>query len=58
MLALPLLPALNLWLLRRPGKPALIYSSLGVVREAADPQWRRQPAAGADLPGPGPGAPG
>jgi Ca-activated chloride channel family protein len=41
MLALPLLPALYLWLLRRAGKPALRFSSLRVVREAAGPQWRR-----------------
>jgi Ca-activated chloride channel family protein len=41
MLVLPLLPALYLWLLRRAGKPALVYSSLRVVREAAGRQWRR-----------------
>jgi Ca-activated chloride channel family protein len=42
MLALPLLPVLYLWLLRRPGKPALRYSSLQVVREAASGRhWRR-----------------
>ena len=42
MLALPLLPVLYLWLLRRPGKPALRYSSLQVVREAASSRhWRR-----------------
>ena len=41
MLALPLLPVLYLWLLRRPGKPALRVSSLGVVREAASRTWRR-----------------
>jgi len=41
MLVLPLLPALYLWLLRRAGKPALTFSSLGVVREAAGHQWRR-----------------
>ena len=37
MLALPLLPVLYLWLLRRRGKPALRYSSLAVVREASRP---------------------
>ena len=41
MLVLPLLPALYLWLLRRAGRPALTFSSLGVVREAAGHQWRR-----------------
>jgi Ca-activated chloride channel family protein len=41
MLALPLLPALYLWLLRRPGKPALRVSDLGVVRRASSRQWRR-----------------
>jgi len=41
MLVLPLLPALYLWLLRRRGKPALRLSSLGVVRQAAGPSWRR-----------------
>jgi Ca-activated chloride channel homolog len=41
MLLLPLLPALYLWLLRRAGKPALKYSSLRVVREAAGRPWRR-----------------
>ena len=41
MLALPLLPALYLWLLRRRAKPALLYSSLRVVREAAGRSWRR-----------------
>ena len=41
MLALPLLPAVYLWLLRRP-KPAVRYSSLGVVRAAAAGRnWRR-----------------
>ncbi len=40
-LALPLLPVLYLWLLRRRGKPVLRYSSLGVVREASRPQWRQ-----------------
>jgi Ca-activated chloride channel homolog len=42
MLALPLLPAVYAWLLRRRGKPAVRYSSLGVVRAAAaGPNWRR-----------------
>jgi len=42
MLALPLLPVLYVWLLRRRGKPAVRYSSLGVVRAAAAPRhWRR-----------------
>ena len=35
MLALPLLPLLYVWLLRRRGKPPLRYSSLGLVREAS-----------------------
>ena len=41
MLALPLLPVLYLWLLRRRGKPALRYSSLEGVREASSRPWRR-----------------
>jgi len=41
MLALPLLPLLYLWLLRRRGKTALRYSSLQLVREAAGSRWRR-----------------
>ena len=42
MLALPLLPVLYVWLIRRRGKPAGRYSSLGVVRAAAVPRhWRR-----------------
>lgn len=41
MLALPLLPGLYLWLLRRRGKPALQLSSLSVVRQAASRSWRR-----------------
>ena len=41
MLALPLLPPLYVWLLRRRGKPVLRYPSLGVVREAAGRSWRR-----------------
>jgi len=46
LLALPLLPLLYLWLLRRRSRPALRYSSLHVVREAARRSWRRHvPAA-------------
>ncbi|MES2959001.1 MAG: VWA domain-containing protein [Pseudomonadota bacterium] len=41
MLVLPLLPAFYLWLLRRSGKRALVFSSLRVVREAAGRPWRR-----------------
>ncbi|MEO6362621.1 MAG: VWA domain-containing protein [Caldimonas sp.] len=41
MLALPLLPALYLWLLRRRGKPALRYSNLDDVRAASGRHWRR-----------------
>lgn len=41
MLALPLLPALYLWLLRRRGKPALRLSSLSIARRALSGQWRR-----------------
>jgi Ca-activated chloride channel homolog len=41
VLALPLLPALYLWLLRRPGKPALRVSSVSIARRALSPQWRR-----------------
>ena len=45
MLAVPLLPILYLWLLRR-ARPTLRYSSLGVVREATSRNWRRHvPAA-------------
>jgi Ca-activated chloride channel homolog len=41
MLALPLLPALYVWLLRRRSKLAVRYSSLGVVRAAAAGRnWR------------------
>ncbi|MBL8288294.1 MAG: VWA domain-containing protein [Rubrivivax sp.] len=41
-LALPGLPVLYLWLLRRRGKPALRLSSLAVVRAAAPgSRWRR-----------------
>ena len=35
LLALPLLPLLYVWLLRRRGKTALRYSSLDVVRQAS-----------------------
>jgi Ca-activated chloride channel family protein len=46
MLALPLLPALYLWLLRRPGKPALRISSAAIARKVSSRQWRRHvPAA-------------
>jgi Ca-activated chloride channel family protein len=42
LLALPLLPLVYLWLLRRRAKSAVRYSSLGVVRAAAaGPHWRR-----------------
>ena len=41
MLALPALPLLYLWLLRRRGRPALRYSTLAVVREASSRPWRR-----------------
>jgi Ca-activated chloride channel homolog len=41
MLAVPLLPVLYLWLLRRRGKPALRYSNIEVLRLAASPPWRR-----------------
>jgi Ca-activated chloride channel homolog len=41
MLALPLLPALYLWLLRRPRKTALRVSSVSVARQALGRQWRR-----------------
>ena len=44
MLVLPLLPALYLWLLRRARKPARMFSSLRVVREAAGRRWRRHVA--------------
>ena len=40
-LALPLLPLLYLWLLRRAGKTALRLSSLGVARRALPHAWRR-----------------
>ncbi|MBI2769790.1 MAG: VWA domain-containing protein [Burkholderiales bacterium] len=42
MLALPLLPAAYLWLLRRRGKAAMRYSSLATVRAAAAGRsWRK-----------------
>jgi Ca-activated chloride channel family protein len=41
MLALPLLPALYLWLLHRAGKPALRVSSVSIARQALGRQWRR-----------------
>ncbi|MGE4240559.1 VWA domain-containing protein [Ramlibacter sp.] len=42
LLAVPLLPVVYLWLLRRRGKPAVRFSSVAVVRAAhAGRQWRR-----------------
>ena len=41
LLALPLLPAAYVWLLRRRGKLAVRYSSVAVVRAAAGRNWRR-----------------
>ncbi|MCU0928883.1 MAG: VWA domain-containing protein [Burkholderiaceae bacterium] len=41
MLALPVLPVLYLWLLRRRGQPGLAPSSWSVVRAAQDRRWRR-----------------
>ncbi len=41
MLALPLLPLLYLWLLRRGARPALRLPSLSVARAAAGRTWRR-----------------
>jgi Ca-activated chloride channel family protein len=42
LLALPLLPALYLWLMRRRAKAAVRFSSLGIVRVAAGGMhWRR-----------------
>lgn len=41
LLALPLLPAVYVWLLRRRGKPAVRYSSVQLVNEAAGRSWRR-----------------
>ena len=46
MTLLPALPALYVWLLHRRGKPALRYSSVGVVRDASSRTWHRHvPAA-------------
>jgi Ca-activated chloride channel family protein len=47
LLALPLLPVLYVWLLRRRGKMAVRYSNLGMVRAAATGRsWRQHvPAA-------------
>jgi len=46
LLALALLPAVYLWLLRRRRKAVLRYSSVQVVREASRRNWRRHaPAA-------------
>ncbi|TFY96312.1 VWA domain-containing protein [Ramlibacter humi] len=40
--ALPVLPALYVWLMRRRAKAAVRFSSLGIVRvAAAGPNWRR-----------------
>ncbi len=41
MPALPLLPLLYVWLLRRRGRRALRYSNLDVLREASSRHWRR-----------------
>ncbi len=41
MLALPLLPALYLWLLRRRRKHVLRMSSVSIARRASGRQWRR-----------------
>jgi Ca-activated chloride channel homolog len=42
LIALPLLPAAYVWLLRRRGKQAVRYSSLGIARAAAAGRnWRR-----------------
>jgi Ca-activated chloride channel homolog len=41
LLALPLLPALYLWLLRRRGKRALRLPSVQIARAAGSPHWRR-----------------
>ena len=41
LLALPLLPLLYVWLLRRRGKRALRYSNLDLVRQASVRLWRR-----------------
>lgn len=41
LLALPLLPVVYLWLLRRRGKSALRYSTLSIVSAAAGSNWKR-----------------
>jgi Ca-activated chloride channel family protein len=41
LLALPLLPALYLWLLRRRRKVTLRVSSVSIARRALGPQWRQ-----------------
>lgn len=41
MLALPLLPAVYVWLLRRRAKAAVRFSSLQIVHAAAGRNWRR-----------------
>jgi Ca-activated chloride channel family protein len=41
MLALPLLPVAYVWLLRRGRKAAVRFSSVGIVRAANGPGWRR-----------------
>lgn len=41
MLALPMLPLLYLWLLRRRGRAVLVLPTLGIVRAAAGRRWRR-----------------
>jgi Ca-activated chloride channel family protein len=41
MVALPVLPLLYVWLLRRRGKRTLRYSSVKVLREASSNKWRR-----------------
>ena len=46
LLALPLLPVLYVWLLRRRRQQVLRYSSLGAVRAAAGRTWRRHVPAG------------
>jgi hypothetical protein len=46
MLALPLLPALYLWLLRWRGKPALRLASVSIARKASSRQWRRHVPSG------------
>ena len=46
LLAVPLLPVLYVWLLRRRRQQVLRYSSLGAVRAAAGRTWRRHVPAG------------